>query len=63
MDSYRTASVGTPEHDAVRQMNGNSRVGPFPRRYGWLNVTYWPDGWGSPNQIRARQQHFWTRTQ
>jgi hypothetical protein len=62
MDPNRTKSVTTAEHNQVKEMSGNTRVGPFQRRYGWLASTYWPDsGFASSNSIRARTQHWWGR--
>ncbi len=64
MDPNRTATVSVAEHNQVKEMSGNTRVGPFQRRYGWLASTNWPDsptGFASSNSIRARTQHWWGR--
>ncbi|MGI8874033.1 MAG: hypothetical protein ACR2KP_06850 [Egibacteraceae bacterium] len=54
--------MSVAEHNQVKEMSGNTRVGPFQRRYGWLASTYWPDsGFASSNSIRARTQHWWGR--
>jgi|JI9StandDraft_2_1071091.scaffolds.fasta_scaffold137145_2 hypothetical protein len=62
--SGRTNTIPAAAQYWAFQMSGNTRVGLFERRYGWLTGSYWSDPVNSyvlPDYIFAPTQAFWSR--
>lgn len=60
VDPTRTASIPLQEHYDLRAMSGNTAVGIFQRRYGWLAATNWSSNFDADHMF-ARTQYFWSR--